>query len=486
MSLSSAFNNAFSGLNASSRRAELISNNISNAMTDGYSRREIALNSDVLNGFGGGVRIGDISRIENAVLTSNRRSAEATVNAISTSADFLSRFLMSVGQLGENGALAVEMSELESAFIQAANDPSNEIVLDELADQAKAVSSTINYLSESINKLRLEADTRIGEQVDFVNRNLAQQKNLNIEIRTRLANGGSIASLKDQQGILIDQLNAVIPVKVVKRDFGQVALFTPEGGTLLDGAATQFDFVKVPAMSPGMTLTNGALSDLVVNGVAASANNNKDAFSGGALGALFNARDNTLTDLSGNVDAIAADLILRFQSPLVDSTLVATDAAVFTDGGGQFLGVNTEGLASRIGVNSSVDPDMGGQSWRFRTGINALGPGEIGQNTTLRNYVDAMQAFVSPASGMSASNDMSATGFAGQFAAFVAHESVFNEDLLSFELTKAEEFKEAELVSVGVDTDTELQSLMEVETAYAANAKMMAILDELINRLLEI
>jgi flagellar hook-associated protein 1 len=43
MSITSALANAVSGLTAASRSAELVSNNVSNAMTEGYGRREIVL-----------------------------------------------------------------------------------------------------------------------------------------------------------------------------------------------------------------------------------------------------------------------------------------------------------------------------------------------------------------------------------------------------------------------------------------------------------
>ena len=48
MSLSSALNNAATGLTASSRLAQVTSNNVSNALTDGYARRDLTLNASAL------------------------------------------------------------------------------------------------------------------------------------------------------------------------------------------------------------------------------------------------------------------------------------------------------------------------------------------------------------------------------------------------------------------------------------------------------
>ena len=77
MSMSSALNNAVSGLTASSRMAEIISSNTANAMTQGYARRELSLSSETLGGDGGGVRILGVNRVVNESLLQDRRIADA-------------------------------------------------------------------------------------------------------------------------------------------------------------------------------------------------------------------------------------------------------------------------------------------------------------------------------------------------------------------------------------------------------------------------
>ena len=54
MSISSALSNAVSGLTLSARRAEVTSNNIANALTEGYARREVESAEMVVDGAGAG------------------------------------------------------------------------------------------------------------------------------------------------------------------------------------------------------------------------------------------------------------------------------------------------------------------------------------------------------------------------------------------------------------------------------------------------
>jgi flagellar hook-associated protein 1 FlgK len=50
----------------------------------------------------------------------------------------------------------------------------------------------------------------------------------------------------------------------------------------------------------------------------------------------------------------------------------------------------------------------------------------------------------------------------------------------------AQGLREAETLETGVDTDRELQNLLVIEQAYAANARVLQTLDQMIQRLMEL
>ena len=62
MSLSFALSNALSGLQANQAALSVISSNVSNANTEGYTRKIIQQTSIVLNGQGAGVNIDSVVR----------------------------------------------------------------------------------------------------------------------------------------------------------------------------------------------------------------------------------------------------------------------------------------------------------------------------------------------------------------------------------------------------------------------------------------
>lgn len=486
MGLNSAFSNAFSGLNVSARRAELVSNNISNAMTESFARREISLSSDVLNGHGGGVRVDDVVRVENKVLSGSRRAAEVKLEATKVEADFASQISQMIGKPGDLSAFAEQYSSFEAALVTAANDPSNQIQLDNAVLKAKDIATSLNRLSEGANELRLQADGEISRQVKELNVALDDLAKLNVEIRKRAAAGSSINGLKDQQSILVDKVNKIIPVKLAEKEFGEISLFTPNGGILLSDKAGFFEFTGVAAMSHGFSVGNGTLSDLVLNGANVTPSSDSAFFGGGTLGKLFKVRDEVLPDFNNQLDALASDVTLRFQDPAVDPTLSANSAGLFTDGGSQFLSANRLGFAGRISLNSSIDVSSGGESWKIRAGIEAINQGEVGDASILANYRDAFRAVRSPEVGMAATSNSSAVNFASFFASQSLTNKAGLDEKLTSESAGFSELKQAELGATAVDTDRELQSLIEVENAYAANARVMAVLENLIAKLLEI
>ena len=126
MSISGSLHTALSGLHAVSRAAEVVSSNISNAMTEGYGKREVLLSSEVLAGQGSGVRVDGIRRHSDPALTGNRRLSEAQLARVEVRAEFLSTLETAIGMPDAPGSLSARMTEFESALIASASRPDSE------------------------------------------------------------------------------------------------------------------------------------------------------------------------------------------------------------------------------------------------------------------------------------------------------------------------------------------------------------------------
>lgn len=487
MGLSSALNNAFSGLTAASRSADQVSNNLANAMTDGYAQRELKLSSVTLDGWGSGVRVTDVERATNKIATAARRDAASARSDALQRLGATERMAAAIGDPSLPGSLADKFVRFEGAITSAANDPANAIALDYAVGKASDVASHLNSVSKALSQIRTDADTEISEVVDGLNSTLLEIRDLNIKIRHRTNGGGDINSLLDQRKQVIDRVAEVMPVTVVDREFNQVSLFTPTGGVLIDSSNAVSDFAFTPTPIVDHTMSVGApLSGLTVKGTTVTIGGGAGFFDGGSLGALFDIRDTDIPNLHAQMDALARDVVERFQDPAVDTSLLAGDTGLFTDGGIAFSTVNELGLSSRITVNAAVDPNAGGSTWRLRDGMNAAVQGNAGQNTILKNMESALVAQRTPTAAIGVAASMSAGGFFGIVTAQASQDLARVEESAEFAETDYSVMREMESSQTGVDSDEQLQRLLEIENVYAANAQVLRTIESMFDELMRL
>ncbi|PZQ49427.1 MAG: flagellar hook-associated protein FlgK [Rhodovulum sulfidophilum] len=488
MSISNALNNAASGLRATSRLASTISNNVSNALTEGYAARTTQLGSVSAGGLGSGVRVTATLRAESAYLTAERRVAEATAEASGARSDAYTRLIAAMGEAGVPGSLSASATALETALMAATASPQATTLLTDAVDAARTLAGSLTRTAAESAAVRTDADARIAAQVDLLNATLRRIDDLNGKIVNLTLQGIDTLSLQDERATLIDQVASIVPLKTVNRDNGEVSLFTQGGGTLLDGAVWELGFTRAPTgVTAEMTRANGALSGLTqrqgTTTVALAIGSGGGAFDGGSLGALFEVRDTIVPGFTAELDLYAADLVARFETLAPAGSLDAGGAGLFVDptGGGA-----AAGLSGRIGLNAAVDPDRGGAVWRLRDGLSAAAPGVEGDGSTLQALTDAMTARRDPAGFVSQSARNDSATMASEISAYFVGRSVRVDDDLAYQTARADALGEEELNATGVDSDGQLQLLTVVEQAYAANAKVLSTIDELMRLLLEI
>lgn len=481
MSLSGALSNAITGLTAASRSAQIVSSNLANAMTEGYGRREIALEAQ--HARGGGVRVLSTVRHANPALVNELRTARADEAAQNVLSGFYAKLESLVGTADSGDSISARLADLEARFVSAASRPDEAGRLDEAVRSAKDLARSLNRASQGIQEARVAADRQIANGVGELNETLSKIQELNVQIA-----GGSVAkrdvsALLDQRQVLIDTVSEWVPVKEMERPNEGVALYTVGGALLVDVQAAELSFTPAHTIVPHMTLSGGHLSGIEVNGMAVPVDGEGGPLRGGRLAALFELRDGDAISAQTELDAVARDLAERFQAPGLDASVGASDPGLFTDAGAQVAAVNETGLAGRISVNSIVDAAQGGESRRLRDGLGAAVAGPVGNAAQLQRFADALSSARAVGSGSYSSQSLSANDLSAQVLSRFASERLSSEQEMTFAATRAAE-AETMLLGDGVDSDQEMQKLMMIEQAYAANAQMMKTVDEMMNTLL--
>ncbi|MEM7524893.1 MAG: flagellar basal body protein, partial [Pseudomonadota bacterium] len=158
MSLSITLNHALSGLRAATQQADLIANNVANAGTEAYVRRDLILSAAVVGGEGGGVQVEGVSRAASPFLSDARRLSDAASGGAATLADAQARLADAIGEPGAPGSLTASADAMDAALAAAADTPESAALLSAAVNAAGDYAATINRIATEAMSLRTEAD----------------------------------------------------------------------------------------------------------------------------------------------------------------------------------------------------------------------------------------------------------------------------------------------------------------------------------------
>lgn len=464
MTLSSALSAAVSGLSATARRADVVSSNIANAQTPGYVRRQVDLAPAGPDSGRSGVQVRGIFRAQDVALLTDRRLAQAASAGAEVAAGFLKTAEAGFGTPDQPGSLAGRLARFDSALTSASAQPGNDARLAEVQGALASLVQGLRQATTVVQSARQSADARIGVEVGRLNTALAQVDQLNHDIAAERAAGKDIAPLLDQRQALVDGIAAIVPLREVARDQDRIALYTVGGAVLLADRPARLDFDR----SPVIGAEDVALGGMRLNDRPVSMGP-EGVLDGGSLGALFRLRDDLAPRAQERLDKVAADLAGR---------LAATDSHAglgwLTDRGQPLDAARQTGLAGRLAVNARLDAGQDGALWRLRDGLSATQPGPLGNGGLLTRQASALAA---------TQDARSLSGLMADMLGLTAQARLEAEQQSSFATARTAALEQAEEAR-GVDTDAELQDLMQVEQAYGANAKVIQTLDDLMKLLL--
>lgn len=482
MSLSVASSSALSGLTAATRGTELVSTNIANKSVAGYARRELDLASSVA---GAGVNIVGVRRILTTGLLADDRIAQAASARSATVAAFHQTMETAIGTANDDSSLSSMLTAFDASLASASARPDSEVRLSQVLEAARALTDKLNRISFSIQDARTAADAAIATDVSRLGTALDKVAELNRQIVVLGAQGQDPSSLVDTRQAVIDEISGIIPIQEVARENGRVALFSKGGATLLDGTTpARVEFRAAGTVTPDMTAANGTLSTISLNGEALDAAQ-MSVFSGGSLAANFDIRDSLAPAQQSQIDAFAREIYVRLSDPGVDPGLTAGQHGLFTDSQSDLLAANEAGFASRIGVTSAVDPAQGGQLWKLRSGINAVTPAEAGESGIFLAMSSALAASRTPASASVSTSPRTLLTFSAEIASQTASARLGSETAAAQDQSRSDALRTARLAE-GVDTDTEMTSLLFLEKAYSANAKVLQTVNDMLDQILRL
>ncbi|MDE2198504.1 MAG: flagellar hook-associated protein FlgK [Rhodospirillales bacterium] len=510
MSLFGAFSIANGGLGNISRQLAVVSQNVSNATTPDYAREIATQTSVTAGGQGLGVATGAVGRVVDPQMQALLTTQNGVVTGLTTRQAALQQIDGVQAAPGSGGDLASLLGKMQAAFSTLGNDPSNQTQQQAVVAAAQRLAAQINGLSSSIQTARQSAQDGIVSGVQTVNATLAQIGGLSDQIIRLQAAGQSTADLQNQRDAALHTLSQYVDVRMIAQPNGDATLITPSGLTLQTHGTQPPLAAQAAAMGPSLSYPGGGVPEVTLNGVDVTNQLSAGQNGGGSIGANITLRDQTLPTYQAELDEFASTISNR---------VAAQGLTLFTDASGAIptsTGVPTQsgylGYAGTIQVNPAVQAnptlvrDGTASVAGSATGASAFTPnsasGPAGFNILIIRVLtyalgsQAQAGVPQPApavTGLGVAGTLAApflaptdlASFAGLIVGSQAQDSAAATAQLSMAQGVQSSLQSKVSAASGVSMDTEMSSMIQLQNAYGANAKVISVVQALWTQLLQ-
>jgi flagellar hook-associated protein 1 FlgK len=351
---------ALSGLRVAQKQLDVISNNVANVSTPGYTRKLLPQETAVLLGQSAGVRTNPVIRRVDLNVERDVWTQVSATEFLNVQASFLNSVQEFHGPPDKELSVAAEIARLRDSFIELSNQPDSDLLLNETIGGAVAVASKLNDFSGLLTQMRNDAQDQARISINKANALLSQIAELNKQIKANISLGRTSAALEDQRDIAITSLSEEIEISFFTRGDGVLVVQTKQGQQLADQNAAPLFFDPNPVGTSSVYPATAA--GLYLGGDPAE---NVTAFDitqidvGGKIGAYLDLRDTTLPKYQAQLDELAHKLALRMEAQGVRlftdvNGNVPPDTAPIPNPPGPLTPVPYVGFAADIRVNEAI------------------------------------------------------------------------------------------------------------------------------------
>ncbi|MFO0863135.1 MAG: flagellar hook-associated protein FlgK [Gemmataceae bacterium] len=220
-----------SALRVTQRQLEIVGQNIANANTPGFHRKEAILES-VPGGSvdaGLGVAIKEIRRLNNDLLENAIVGNASQSSDVAAHLSYLNQVetLLAPGEGSLQDLVEKFFNEAQKLTSRPDDMTQRRVTLNLASQLADRFNSTI----ESFKQITADSNLQANRSVDSINSLASQIAQLNMKISSSSINGGDASDLLDKRDYLIKQLAQEVDIRVVPQDFGSVNILS--GGSPL-------------------------------------------------------------------------------------------------------------------------------------------------------------------------------------------------------------------------------------------------------------
>jgi flagellar hook-associated protein 1 len=367
MSIDAALLIARSGLLHTQRALSNAADNVANAETEGYTRKRLPTASVNVAGQGMGVlSLGPLRDVDTALVNEiHKRKSEVAAAEVRDS--MLARINEAHSDPAKSEGIGDLVGKLRSAFIELRYDPSQVVKQQAVVlNAAQNLTQRFNDLSRVVGEARQAAHDGIVDEIGQVNATLREIATLTRDVMARQGGGASTADLNDKRDLALGRLSASMGVKAVWQENGGLLLLGA-GGISIPLSETGDAFaIQDAVLGPNSYYgAGGSIPGITLSGFDVTLQ-----IKGGRLGEYVQLRDQTLPRYQAELDVAVVEIADRFEEEGLRLFTDATGAVPDPNLGYAAPGSTQIGFAGSIQINPAVRAEVR----LLRDGTHAISP----------------------------------------------------------------------------------------------------------------
>jgi flagellar hook-associated protein 1 FlgK len=481
--INAIMNIARGALQANQIAMEVVSHNIANVNTPGYTRQSAVLESASpvsINQLkiGTGVQVGSVAQASDPYTTRAIQQNTSSLNEYQTQASVLSQLESLFNETG-NATLSNAMNDFWNAWQDVANNPGGTVERTALLEKAKILTQKFNSMSNDLTQTKKDMNTNLQMGIEKVNDLTGKIADLNDKIVAAEADKTTANDLRDQRNSLLGELSSWLGNVSVEQGNGSVTVLSQEGILLVDGNK-HWDF----STQGNSIYYNNIQSDV------------SKKLTGGKIGGWLDVRDEIAPQYLANLDELAGTFMQQVNTlHLTGYTLAGktgkyffqdfqTPPAVPNQGAAAYIQLSTDVLDNPANIAAgSIPPAAPGDS--------SPGDNENALKIVALQKDDSIQIgkWTISDRGTSTSNSPQTETMDDYYRTLVGEIGITTEasnENQSFVQSMLDNLQNLRDSVSGVNLDEELTELLKIQRAYEASSKIISIADEMLQSLLQL
>jgi flagellar hook-associated protein 1 len=277
---------------------DVVSHNITNVSTDGYSKQVPVLSAKTATPYGGflfgrGVELNEIVRNANDLIEKRLQNGQSDLLAM-TEQELYMGIMESIFNENSSRSLSNQFNDFWNAWNDLSNNPSGQAERNILVESGSLLAQSFQEISDDLTNLDREIDNSIDAGTEAINQILTQIADLNGQILF-IETTGNANDLRDQRNMLVNELSEYINVNTYEHDDGNLTVTTGRGYILVSrGDTYPLDFINDEVIWQSSQTAQITITDTI---------------EGGKMGGWLDIRDEILPKYYADLDEIAKSVI---------------------------------------------------------------------------------------------------------------------------------------------------------------------------------